>query len=148
MYRIGELAARIGVTTPTLRYYEDIGLLESSKRSPAGYRLYDEAAEGRLQFIARAKRLGLSLDEIGDVVQIWDGRNCSATRAHLRHLVAHKDRGDPRAGRGARDFRTPTRGRLRAHRRGGLFAAMRRRVRLCSRPSRAAKDRTDRRGCN
>lgn len=90
MYRIGELAERVGVSTPTLRYYEEIGLLKSSERSPAGYRLYDEGAEGRLHFIARAKRLGLSLDEIGDLVGIWDGGNCSATRAHLRHLVAHK----------------------------------------------------------
>ncbi len=90
MYRIGELAERVGVTTPTLRYYEDIGLLESSQRSPAGYRLYDTTAEARLRFIARAKRLGLSLDEIRDLVQIWDGGNCSATRAHLSHLVVHK----------------------------------------------------------
>lgn len=90
MHRIGELAERVGLSTPTLRYYEDIGLLESSERSPAGYRLYDATAEARLGFIARAKRLGLSLDEIRDLVQIWDGGDCSATRAQLRHLVAHK----------------------------------------------------------
>lgn len=90
MYRIGELAERVGVSTPTLRYYEDIGLLESSQRSPSGYRLYDETAEARLQFIGRAKRLGLSLDDIAELLKIWDGRNCSATRAHLGHLVAHK----------------------------------------------------------
>lgn len=90
MYRIGELAGRVGMSTPTLRYYEGIGLLDSSGRSPAGYRLYDEAAEARLEFIARAKRLGLSLGEIRSLVDVRDGGNCSATRAHLRHVVAHK----------------------------------------------------------
>ncbi len=90
MYRIGELAEKVGVSPPTLRYYEQIGLVHSSARSPSGYRLYDSSAEARLRFIARAKRLGLSLDEIRDLVEIWRGGNCSTTRAHLRHLVAHK----------------------------------------------------------
>jgi DNA-binding transcriptional MerR regulator len=89
-YRIGQLAKRTGLSAPTLRYYEEIGLLQASARSPTGYRLYDSAAEARLQFISRAKRLGLSLDEVRDLVTIWSGGQCSATRAQLRHVVAHK----------------------------------------------------------
>jgi MerR family Zn(II)-responsive transcriptional regulator of zntA len=48
MYRIGELAEKVGVSPPTLRYYERIGLVRSSARSPSGYRLYDSSAEARL----------------------------------------------------------------------------------------------------
>ncbi len=89
-YKIGQLADRTGLSAPTLRYYEEIGLLQASARSPTGYRLYDSAAEARLQFISRAKRLALSLDEIRDLVEIWSGGECAATRAQLRHVVAHK----------------------------------------------------------
>jgi DNA-binding transcriptional MerR regulator len=55
-----------------LRYYEEIGLL-APERSDAGYRIYDRRDEERLRFIGRAKRLGLSLEEIGSLVAVWAG---------------------------------------------------------------------------
>ncbi|MGD9893166.1 MAG: heavy metal-responsive transcriptional regulator [Dehalococcoidia bacterium] len=68
--RIGELAAALGLNTKTIRYYEDIGLLPPPRRTPAGYRLYGEADRERLQFILKARAIGLSLDEISDILTL------------------------------------------------------------------------------
>ena len=75
-YTIGETARRSGFSASALRYYEDIGLVDPSGRTDSGYRLYDDEALGRLAFIARAKQLGCSLEEITDLVGIWDGQRC------------------------------------------------------------------------
>lgn len=91
MIRIAELAQRTGFSPPTLRYYEQIGLL-APVRSDAGYRLYDRNDEERLRFIGRAKRLGLSLEEIGSLVAVWAGGECAVTRRQLRELVEAKIR--------------------------------------------------------
>ena len=70
---IGRLAERSGTNPPTIRYYEQIGLLPEPSRTPAGYRLYDERTLGRLAFIARAKQLGCTLEEIAGLTAAWDG---------------------------------------------------------------------------
>ena len=88
--RIAEVAERTGFSTPTLRYYEDIGLLPPADRSPAGYRLYDERAVDRLTFIARAKQLGCTLQEITDLAEAWDRDECAPIKHRLRALVAEK----------------------------------------------------------
>lgn len=67
---IGELARRAGVTAPTIRYYEEIGLLPSAARSSTGYRRYTNGALEELQFIRKAQGLGFSLDEIGEILQL------------------------------------------------------------------------------
>jgi MerR family copper efflux transcriptional regulator len=64
---IGRLADRAGVHVETIRYYERRGLIAAPSRSDSGYRLYDEHALWRLEFIARAKRLGFTLGEITDL---------------------------------------------------------------------------------
>ena len=89
-YRIAEVAERTGFSTPTLRYYEDIGLLPPAERTPAGYRLYDERAIERLTFIARAKQLGCTLEEITDLAEAWDSNECAPIKHRLRTLVAAK----------------------------------------------------------
>jgi DNA-binding transcriptional MerR regulator len=66
--RIGELAKRFGLNPKTIRYYEAIGLLPQAGRSESGYRIYDEQDVERLSFIRRAKTLGLTLDEIRDIL--------------------------------------------------------------------------------
>ena len=88
--QIAELAAVTGFSTPTLRYYEQVGLLEPAERSPSGYRLYGERELERVQFIGRAKRLGLSLEEIRSLVGVWAGGECAVTREQLRGLVKMK----------------------------------------------------------
>jgi len=88
--RIGELSARHGLSTATLRYYESLGLLGAAERSPSGYRLFTSDDEERLRFILRAKALDLSLDEIRSLLDAWHQGSCQDTRTRLRHLVAHK----------------------------------------------------------
>lgn len=89
-YRIAEVAERTGFSTPTLRYYEDIGLLPPAERTPAGYRLYDDRDIERLTFIARAKQLGCSLEEITDLTDAWDSNECAPIKHRLRAVVAAK----------------------------------------------------------
>lgn len=69
---IGEVAKRSGVPTKTLRYYEDIELLDPPDRSASGYRDYDDGVLDRLAFIRSAQALGLSLGEIRSVVALRD----------------------------------------------------------------------------
>ena len=87
--RIGQLADRVGMATSALRYYEEAGLLGPGERTESGYRLYGPEALGRVEFIQRAKALGLRLEEIRRLV---DGPHADsqAERHALRHLVAHK----------------------------------------------------------
>jgi DNA-binding transcriptional MerR regulator len=69
---IGELAVRSGVAAKTLRYYEDIGVIDAPERSAGGYRLYGEEVLPRLEFIRSAQALGLSLGEIRGIVALRD----------------------------------------------------------------------------
>lgn len=89
-YRIKDVADRSGFSATALRYYEDIGLLPTSRRTAAGYRLYDDRSLDRLAFIARAKQLGCSLDEINDLTFAWDGGQCGPLQDRLQALVAAK----------------------------------------------------------
>jgi MerR family copper efflux transcriptional regulator len=89
-YTIGEVAERSGFTASSLRYYEGIGLVTPAARSLSGYRLYDERAFARLGFIARAKQLGCSLEEITDLVAIWDGDRCDPVQRRFHELVTTK----------------------------------------------------------
>jgi MerR family transcriptional regulator, copper efflux regulator len=89
-YRIADVAERSGFTPATLRYYEDIGLMAPVARTEAGYRLYDDASLERLRFIARAKQLGCTLDEITDLATAWDGGECGPVQDRLRATVDAK----------------------------------------------------------
>jgi MerR family transcriptional regulator, copper efflux regulator len=91
-YTIGDVAERSGFSASALRYYEEIGLVEPSGRSSGGYRLYDDRALARLAFIARAKALGCSLDEITDLATIWDGEQCGPVQRRFHDLVTDKIR--------------------------------------------------------
>jgi DNA-binding transcriptional MerR regulator len=70
-----------------LRYYEARGLVVPSTRTTAGYRLYDAADLARLSFISRAKQLGCTLEEITDLVGIWDGERCGPVQRRFHNLV-------------------------------------------------------------
>lgn len=70
--QIGELASELSLNTKTIRYYERIGLMPEPRRTESGYRLYDEGALERLQFILKAKTIGLSLEEIGEILSLRD----------------------------------------------------------------------------
>ncbi len=70
MFQIGELAKRCGVSADTLRFYEKNALISPAGRSDSGYRLYDEANQKQVSFILKAKELGLSLEEIRELLEI------------------------------------------------------------------------------
>lgn len=84
--RISQLAERIGVKPTTLRFYEQAGLLPAA-RSESGYRLYDDAAVERLAFIAAGKRLGLPLEEIRELLGVWEDGLCADVRARVRPML-------------------------------------------------------------
>ncbi|EKO3496550.1 Zn(2+)-responsive transcriptional regulator [Vibrio fluvialis] len=70
MFQIGEIAKRCGVSTDTLRFYEKNALISPAGRSDSGYRLYDEENQKQVSFILKAKELGLSLEEIKELLEI------------------------------------------------------------------------------
>lgn len=88
--RIKDVAQRSGFSTATLRYYEQVGLLPAPQRTTAGYRAYDEAVLDRLRFIARAKQLGCSLEEVAQLTTAWEGGRCGPLQDRLRETVAGK----------------------------------------------------------
>src|SRR5215468_6873526 len=69
--RIGELTERAGVTQRTVRYYERIGLIPPGEREGHGQHYYTEATVARLRKIDQLKQLGLSLNEIRDVIDLY-----------------------------------------------------------------------------
>lgn len=89
-YTIGEAARRSGFSASTLRFYEDIGLVDPTSRTDSGYRLYDDAALAHLAFINRAKQLGCTLEEITDLTAIWDGQRCGPVQRRLHDLITDK----------------------------------------------------------
>lgn len=70
--KIGELASASGVTTKTIRFYENEGLMPEPDRTPSGYRDYSLEHLARLQFIRRAQAAGLSLREAGQILTVYD----------------------------------------------------------------------------
>ena len=88
--KIKDVADASGFSANTLRYYEQIGLLPESVRTPAGYRTYDERTLHRLAFISRAKQLGCTLEEIAGLTTAWDGGQCGPIQDQLRQLVSDK----------------------------------------------------------
>ncbi|GHO59869.1 MerR family transcriptional regulator [Ktedonobacter robiniae] len=69
--RIGDLTERAGVTPRTVRYYESIGLLPPGEREGHGQHYYTEETLARLRKIDQLKKLGLSLEEIRDVIDLY-----------------------------------------------------------------------------
>ena len=70
-YQIGELANLVSMSTRTIRYYEEIGLLNSVRRVDGGKRIYTDKDVQRLKFITRLKHLGLTLSEMNELEDIY-----------------------------------------------------------------------------
>ena len=79
--RSGQLAAAAGVNIETLRYYERRGLLAQPDRSPGGHRLYPAETVTVLRVIKAAQRLGFTLDEVADLLEVGRHRHRPARAA-------------------------------------------------------------------
>jgi DNA-binding transcriptional MerR regulator len=84
-WTVGELADELGVTTRTLRFYEAEGLITPARSGSA--RIYDHRDRTRMRLILRGKRFGMSLSEIREIVDMYDGA-ASSERRQLETLLA------------------------------------------------------------
>ncbi|MCX8123616.1 MAG: MerR family transcriptional regulator [Spirochaetes bacterium] len=97
-YSIGELAKLLEMSTRTIRYYEELGLLNSVKRIENGRRIYTDDDVRRLKLIKRLKILGLTLSEMHELESIWQihKTNDIVLRRLLEILDSHVTRIDDR----------------------------------------------------
>ncbi|MDF1718218.1 MAG: MerR family transcriptional regulator [Antarcticimicrobium sp.] len=82
MISIGEMSRRTGVKVPTIRFYEEKGLLEPAARTGGNQRRYTHAALARLAFIRHARDLGLPLEDIAALISLDGASGAELDRAH------------------------------------------------------------------
>ncbi|MBT4504018.1 MAG: MerR family transcriptional regulator [Gemmatimonadetes bacterium] len=108
MMQIGDLAARAGITTRTIRYYEELGIIEPDERTEGGFRLYSELQLRRLNIVQGLKALGFDLERIRSLFDLkhtadTGGELAAAMSQHLyeqqreidekiNHYLAMKER--------------------------------------------------------
>lgn len=84
---IGEVARRAGLNSRTIRFYESIGLVGAPERASSGYRDYGEKDVHRLRFVASARALGFAVEEIRQLLALYDDRERSS--ADVKDVVLH-----------------------------------------------------------
>ncbi len=88
--RVAEVAERAGVPASTVRFYERAGLISPAQLAHNGYRMFDESALNELLFVQRAKGIGMSLEDIADLVAAWPTGKCQSLQARLRAYLARR----------------------------------------------------------
>jgi MerR family transcriptional regulator, copper efflux regulator len=93
LFLIGQVTSLSGIPIRTIRYYESLGLLQSSGRTEGGFRQFSSDVLTRLAFIKRAQNLGLSLEEIRDILQVYDQGQppCGEIKEKLQEKLLHID---------------------------------------------------------
>ena len=92
-YTISDLAKEFDLTTRAIRFYEDMGLLQPERNGPAGRsRVYSARDRTRLRLTLRAKRLGLSLSEAKEIIDLYDSPRDTGVQLQkfLDVLVVHR----------------------------------------------------------
>lgn len=87
IYSIGQLAKLTDIKIPTIRYYEEIELIQQAFRSLGNQRRYNDKHVQRLQFVGHSRALGFSLDEIKQLIHLQE---CSAHSPHQAHEIAQQ----------------------------------------------------------
>jgi DNA-binding transcriptional MerR regulator len=91
--RIGALAKQTGCSVPTIRYYEEVGLIPRATRSSSGHRVYDPATATLLGFVRRCRDFGFSVEQVRTLLSLArQGRDCDDARGvaqeHLKSVRA------------------------------------------------------------
>lgn len=92
--KIGQVAARAGVSVDTVRYYERVGILPKPARRQSGYRQFDPSAIARIQLVKQLQDLSLSLDDIVgmlDAVETIAGTTCKEQSARIEIALARTE---------------------------------------------------------
>ena len=108
--QIGGVAERLGVSTRTIKYYEELGLVSPENRSPGGFRLYSASDVERLQRILRLKGMGFSLAAIREFLSVRDAAQ-EATRERVlaettEHLKAREREVEERIAKTREDLKS------------------------------------------
>ncbi|WP_017326040.1 MerR family DNA-binding protein [Synechococcus sp. PCC 7336] len=88
LLKIGKLREESGIPVKTIRYYEELGLIEAERRTEGGFRLFSRAMLPRLRFIKQAQGLGFSLREIGAIIKIYN--RSEAPRGEVKQNIQAK----------------------------------------------------------
>ena len=80
---IGKIAKKTALNVQTIRFYERAGLLEEAKRTPAGYRQFEENTVERIEFIRKAQKIGYSLEEIRELLSLSVSKENPCDRVRL-----------------------------------------------------------------
>lgn len=89
---IGQAAKASGISEKMIRYYESIGLISQVHRTEAGYRVFGEKDIYALRFISRARSLGFSVEQMGNLLALWQDRHRASAdvkavaQAHIEEL--------------------------------------------------------------
>ncbi len=89
--KIGEASVASAVSQRMIRHYEKIGLIDPAPRRSSGYRDYDERDVHALRFIGRARDLGFGIDEIGQLLALWNDRSRSSSDVKALALARAAD---------------------------------------------------------
>lgn len=92
LVQIGVMADRVGLSLRTVRYYEEMGLVEPTTRTAGGFRLYGPEQEERLLVLKTMKPLGFTLDEMRELVQLLD--EAASAKPGSRRALALRERID------------------------------------------------------
>ncbi|WP_103668717.1 heavy metal-responsive transcriptional regulator [Pseudanabaena sp. BC1403] len=94
LLQIGQVAVQSQVPIKTIRYYEELGLLKSSERTEGGFRLFSPNTIARISFVKRLQKLGLSLQEIAEILGVYDRglAPCDEIKQQLEQQILEIDR--------------------------------------------------------
>lgn len=95
MYSIGEVSKRVGIKIPTLRYYEEAGLIPAPVRSSGQQRRYADKDVERLLFVKHARQLGFSMHSIAGLLSLSENTERECRKVHElaeSHLLSVKDK--------------------------------------------------------